>query len=92
VDLEGKAYRCRFCESALALAGNIISRVRSSSLFIHIMILVISHTPKVFFSFDLCEYVATDQNLKRVYRALLDGNWVFNILWESVPLLLLSWD
>ncbi|XP_062162964.1 protein yippee-like At5g53940 [Alnus glutinosa] len=26
VDLEGKAYRCRFCESALALAGNIISR------------------------------------------------------------------
>ena len=29
VDLEGRTYRCRFCDSALALADHVLSRVFS---------------------------------------------------------------
>lgn len=36
VDLEGRAYRCRFCVSDLALADDVLSRV-----------LLITHMPKV---------------------------------------------
>ena len=31
VDLEGRTYRCRYCDSALALADHVLSRVFSFS-------------------------------------------------------------
>lgn len=68
VDLEGRAYRCRFCVSDLALADDVLSRV-----------LLIIHMPKVcsfcFMFFLLC--FAVDQTHVKIYYVLYLTVWFF---------------
>lgn len=47
VDLDGRAYRCRFCESALALVDDVLSRVTTTLCFS--LPLLIKHLHKIWY-------------------------------------------